>query len=73
MNYNLVVGSILLLGAWGGIKMYKVFSEQGSELNPIGIYVFELVVRLKRLGREFFSCDSPDIVAGYSEGGGHPT
>lgn len=27
-----------------------------------GIYVFELVVRLKRLGRDFFSCESPDIV-----------
>eukprot|EP00434_Breviolum_minutum_P008973 symbB.v1.2.007905.t1/scaffold491.1/size196728/9 len=26
------------------------------------IYVFELVVRLKRLGRDFFSCESPDLV-----------
>lgn len=25
------------------------------------IYVFELVVRLKRLGRDFFSCESPDL------------
>lgn len=26
------------------------------------IYVFELVVRLKRLGRDYFSCESPDLV-----------
>ncbi|CAE7368957.1 OGT [Symbiodinium natans] len=39
---------------WGGWAVIENFL--------LCIYVFELVVRMKRLGCFFFSCDSPDLV-----------
>eukprot|EP00913_Durusdinium_trenchii_P018620 g17498.t1 len=56
---GVIAVNALLMGCetdidWGG---WLVF-----ENGLLCIYVFELVVRLKRLGREFFSCESPDIV-----------
>ncbi|CAE7667566.1 OGT [Symbiodinium pilosum] len=39
---------------WGGWAVIENFL--------LCIYVFELVVRMKRLGCDFFSCDSPDLV-----------
>eukprot|EP00913_Durusdinium_trenchii_P035170 g32902.t1 len=56
---GVIAVNALLMGCetdidWGGWLVFENFL--------LCIYVFELVVRLKRLGREFFSCDSPDIV-----------
>lgn len=56
---GVIAVNALLMGCetdidWGGWLVFENFL--------LCIYVFELVVRLKRLGREFFSCESPDIV-----------
>ncbi|CAJ1394592.1 unnamed protein product [Effrenium voratum] len=56
---GVIAVNALLMGCetdykWGGWLVIENFL--------LCIYVFELVVRLKRLGREFFSCESPDIV-----------
>mmetsp|Transcript_65503 Transcript_65503/g.153251 ORF Transcript_65503/g.153251 Transcript_65503/m.153251 type:complete len:659 (-) Transcript_65503:50-2026(-) len=39
---------------WGGWAVIENFL--------LCIYVFELVVRMKRLGCDFFSCESPDLI-----------
>jgi len=56
---GVIAVNALLMGCetdidWGGWLVFENFL--------LCIYVFELVVRLKRLGRDFFSCESPDIV-----------
>ena len=52
--------------------MYRHVHKFPQENILLCIYVFELVVRLKRLGRDFFSCESPDLAPGRDDGLGTP-
>eukprot|EP00438_Fugacium_kawagutii_P034701 Skav231172 [mRNA] locus=scaffold3252:323366:332022:- [translate_table: standard] len=60
---GVIAVNALLMGCetdidWGG---WLVIDAWRYENVLLCIYVFELVVRLKRLGRDFFSCESPDL------------
>jgi len=56
---GVIAFNALLMGCetdyeWGGWVVIENFL--------LCIYVFELVVRMKRLGCDFFSCESPDLI-----------